>query len=357
MRTGSFSHRAAASSSAAGPLCRGYFDRVHRDDGSLVLAGWLLVLGRAADRVVVRLDGRVLGEAARVPFDGVASLYPDEPDARRAGFYFVAAAPPMDHGRWSRIEVDPIVGGRMVEGLSILHRPGWWADLPVPPEPLRIRVTGHGSVDYYRLGALQTLSDLLPALDESIGLGARPRVLDWGCGSGRVTGLLLAHWPEADVVGCDIDAEAIAWCDAHLAAGRFVECPRRPPTRLDAESFDVVIGFSVLTHLTRDRQAAWLAEIARLLRPGGRFLATVSGEFAALPPCPPAVRDDLARDGISDGFVDPALEDVAPPGYYRAVYQTEAYTRRAFEPFFEVLDYVPRAMSRFQDLVIARKPG
>lgn len=344
---------------SSGVRCRGYFDRVHWGDGILSLAGWVLALGHPVERLVVRHDGRPLGEAARHAFDGVASLYPDEPDAHLPGFAFDAFLPALDAGRFSTIDVNPVVAGVEAAGLSILHRPNAWGDLPLPPPPLRIRVTGHGSETYYRLTALQTFSDFHRPI-AALGLlakggGGARRVLDWGSGAGRVTGLFLRHWPDAEVVGCDIDEEAVAWCAAHLDPGGFVAIPRDPPTRFDAASFDLIVSHSVFTHLTRDRQDAWLAEMARVLAPGGHFLATVSGDFAALPPCPQAVRAELARDGISDGTLDAALDEVAPRGYYRTVYQTEAYTRRTFGRHFEIVDYVSQAISRYQDLVIMRK--
>ena len=57
--------------------------------------------------------------------------------------------------------------------------------------------------------------------EASLNLSKVGRVLDWGCGSGRVT----AHWvalrPGPEVHGCDIDADAIAWCNDQLRPGAF----------------------------------------------------------------------------------------------------------------------------------------
>jgi SAM-dependent methyltransferase len=171
-----------------------------------------------------------------------------------------------------------------------------------------------------------------------------------------VTGLFIRHLAGAEVVGCDIDSEAVAWCRNHLAPGRFVTIPTDPPTPFESESFDVVLSHSVFTHLTRDRQERWLVEMRRVLRPGGYFLASVSGDFAAQPPTPSPVRAQLERDGISDEEFDDALDDIAPSGYYRTVYQTESFTRRSFGRLFEIVDYLSQGMSHYQDLVIMRKP-
>ena len=93
---------------------------------------------------------------------------------------------------------------------------------------------------------------------------ARPRrVLDAGCGTGDFTALIAA--PE--VVAVDLSWAAVEAARARGLDARVADI-RRLPFR-DAE-FDVVACNWVLYHLP-DR-ARGLAELARVLRPGGRFV-------------------------------------------------------------------------------------
>ena len=104
------------------------------------------------------------------------------------------------------------------------------------------------------------------------------RVLDFGCGSGRV----LRHFHEeaahAEFWGSDIDAACIAWDGEHLDPPMsFVTNAEVPPLPFPDEHFDLVYAMSVFTHIT-DHWAAWLMELHRVLVTGGVLLATFMGE-------------------------------------------------------------------------------
>ncbi|MCB0829234.1 MAG: class I SAM-dependent methyltransferase, partial [Solirubrobacterales bacterium] len=51
-----------------------------------------------------------------------------------------------------------------------------------------------------------------------------------------------------------------------------------PPLGLEHESFDLIYAVSVFTHLA-DESLPWLIELHRLLKPGGRLIATYMGEW------------------------------------------------------------------------------
>ena len=181
-------------------------------------------------------------------------------------------------------------------------------------------------------------------------------MLDWGCGCGRLINTFGHLSPIGDINGSDIDAEAIAWCQANFSSVRFSVNPPAPPTEYPDDAFDLVVGKCVLTHLTRDLQLAWLDEMRRITAPGGLFLASVLGEAAAFYSRPdPRVRFILSKSGIFDEWKDISLDGVAPPGYYRDTLQTRAYTLRDVPESFEILDYVEEGWLKFQDLVVMRK--
>jgi SAM-dependent methyltransferase len=106
------------------------------------------------------------------------------------------------------------------------------------------------------------------------------RVLDWGCGPGR----LARHMAECfaptplELTAVDPDPAAIAWCRAHLPGIVFQEAPFRPPLPFDDQHFDAVYAFSVLTHLAEESQARWVDELRRVLKPGGVLVVTVHGD-------------------------------------------------------------------------------
>jgi len=207
------------------------------------------------------------------------------------------------------------------------------------------RVGGNTDAASYIQVGKEAAAQLMAAAVACLGSPVRD-VLDWGCGPGRVASHISRDYPEAALQGCDIDTEAVAWCNGHIA-GRFGVSPLYPPLAYAADTFDVVLACSVMTHLPRRVQRLWLREIARILRPGGVLAATVHGlAAAAIMGCP-----DLP--GIEDRYLDGNLDGVAPVGYYRDVLQTEEYTRDAWSDHFEIVEYQKTAIG-FQDLAVCR---
>ncbi len=62
----------------------------------------------------------------------------------------------------------------------------------------------------------------------------------------------------------------------------------------------------------------------------------------------------MEHAGILDETLDPALDGVAPE-YYRAAFQTPAFTRERWGREFESLDYVEGGLSALHDLVVLRR--
>jgi len=118
------------------------------------------------------------------------------------------------------------------------------------------------------------------------------RALDYGCGSARV----LRHFgPEAQrgaFWGCDIDRASIDWDRASLSPPfRFFGNDIAPPLAQPDEAFDLIWAMSVFTHIG-DLWSAWLAELHRLLAPGGILIASFLGEGMWAPLVGEAYRED-----------------------------------------------------------------
>ena len=110
-------------------------------------------------------------------------------------------------------------------------------------------------------------------LDELAGrLPDGARVLDLGCGAGRVARRLSGRF---DVTGVDISEEQLRLAPENAPGASF---RHGDFTRLDLPggSFDAVTALYSFVHVPREEHAALLGRIARWLKPGGLFLASLS---------------------------------------------------------------------------------
>jgi SAM-dependent methyltransferase len=148
---------------------------------------------------------------------------------------------------------------------------------PIPPAPLRGRVSLRDDAEIYdRIGAT-TREKLLAALPSEFSWDGA-RVLDFGCGAGRALRHLDDEARRCDeFLACDIDRASIDWVKANLDPPfhAFVN-ELEPPLPLESASLDLVYAISVFTHLS-DSWARWLAELHRVLKPGGLLFATFLG--------------------------------------------------------------------------------
>lgn len=116
-----------------------------------------------------------------------------------------------------------------------------------------------------------------------------PKILEVGCSSGFLLRRLRREKPEAAICGADIIDEPLR----RLAQSLRDEGLPTPLLRFDLttcplpdDSFDVVIALNVLEHIEDNARA--LAEVDRILKPGGAFIFEV--------PAGPGLYDDYDRE-------------------------------------------------------------
>ena len=151
------------------------------------------------------------------------------------------------------------------------NRPANAQELPVPPPHLLL---GHSdAVQFLSWGELH-FSSMEGILKRSGYMLARgQRILDFGCGSGRMIRWLRGIADGSDIWGVDIRAEHVLWCREHLQPPiHFAVTTVVPHLPLEDGYFDLIYAGSVLTHID-DLVDSWLLELSRLLKPGGsRYL-------------------------------------------------------------------------------------
>ena len=152
-----------------------------------------------------------------------------------------------------------------------------------PMTPSRALVEAVGGYDFHVVG--QHLSGIATTFGA---LQPHDRILDIGCGVGRLAVPLTRYLTTGEYAGFDISARAIRWCRKSISSSHsnfwfahadIANSHYNPRGALLPESFrfpcadqsvDVAFAASVFTHLEPASADHYLAETARVLKPGGR---------------------------------------------------------------------------------------
>jgi SAM-dependent methyltransferase len=104
------------------------------------------------------------------------------------------------------------------------------------------------------------------------------RVLDFGCGAGRVLRQFAPEAQMAEFWGCDIHTPSIAWIRENLEPPfHALTCEEEPGLRFPDGYFSLIYAISVFTHLA-ENATGWLLELRRILADDGLLLVTFLGE-------------------------------------------------------------------------------
>jgi ubiquinone/menaquinone biosynthesis C-methylase UbiE len=110
-----------------------------------------------------------------------------------------------------------------------------------------------------------------PLIEEAVQGRAGASILDCGCGTGHNLALLRRY---GRTVGIDVTASGLAY--AHRQGERAVAQASAVALPFGPGSFDVVTSFDVIYALPDREEAAALAEMFRVVRPGGHLVINVA---------------------------------------------------------------------------------
>lgn len=242
----------------------------------------------------------------------------------------------------------------------------------MPPRRLRAR-TGAPGVREFLMGGRQAVGELQFAL-ESIGRAFAQfhSVLDLGCGPARVLPHVATLAPDAVLSGCDIDRAAIEWASRHHPRLDWSTNRFEPPLPYGDGSFELVYSISVFSHLDEPFQDRWLAEVRRVLRPGGIALLSVHGSPAFEQFRRRAVstawcrrdafdRRSLAADEfLFEPYVRSVFNDAELPGIsgeYGLAFHGGGYLRAHWSAWLRVDAVLERGLTGWQDVVVCGRDG
>ena len=247
-------------------------------------------------------------------------------------------------------------------------------DFPVPPNSSMRKTSSKSVRHYYDSGLACYLPIAAMAQFYDVALHSPISVLDFGCGVGRQLLHFTRHYPAPRYYACDIDRTNITF----VASNFNVNCYTNsfsPPLRYDSASMDMIYSVSTFSHFTIEHHKLWLAELVRILKPGGHCFLTTEGlpAFSLMRSIFPSEQHEkrLKRDGflyreypklhedkgrrfripVANTFMGIDLSygnTVLLPSYIRENWPQHGV---------EVLAIIEGIIDKRQDLIVMRKPN
>jgi len=181
------------------------------------------------------------------------------------------------------------------------------------------------------------------------------RVLELGCAAGRMIRWLGDVADRCEIWGTDISAAHVYWCKQHMSPPfNFFITTTAPHLPFGDDYFDVIYAGSVFTHID-DLADAWLLELRRVLKPGGRLYITIHDQdtIRVLSNEP----YDLSKTLFcrKDFFENNDFEMFTIGRFMRSqVFYDSEYLKRTLAPFFECVSLTPEAYG-FQTGMLLKK--
>ena len=324
-------------------------DELNLSDSQVVIEGWCIPPYAVPVPLAFTHNGTVLRDSKRLRRNDIAIMLGMERD--EIGFGFRAGTPLTEACRRHDFFFEHAYTKRPFDANQGVYY--ICEDKPLPPKHLRIH--SHGSPDavsFVKEGStayVQIQRFLQEYFSKSI--EDFSRILDWGCGTGRVF-RYLSDGALAKLTGIDIDPQATEWCRKSFPNGEFLTVSIDPPTPIASGTFDLIYANSVLTHLRENDHDRWLQELYRLAKPKAVVLLTTFGElnwWRRKLPSSSFHEWKIDHAGFFDAGQNDDLDEIGIGDYYRNVFISHEYIARIWSRYFEIVDFVPGGIGSLQD--------
>ncbi len=219
---------------------------------------------------------------------------------------------------------------------------------PIPPSKLIFLVVGNISPKSYLNEGQYVISNMISLLKNcSIDIHNFKRILDFGCGSGR----LIRHLHSlngVELFGTDYNKKLIYWCKKNLPFARFKLNNLSPPIDFNDNIFDFIYSRSIFTHLDESLQKKWMGEFHRILDKNGILLFSTHGDFFI-----DILTENELREYKSGKLIFKGTEYKG--SNYSASFQNNKHVIDKLLSGFNLLSYIPGKSNFKQDIYILKK--
>ena len=248
-------------------------------------------------------------------------------------------------------------------------------DFKVPPNH-NIRTTSSTTIrHYYESGLTTTLPIVVSAMHAGIDPNLPLKVLDFGCGAGRQLLHVTRHYAHWQMSACDVDFDVVKFIKGAYPQVDVYASSFDPPLKYADGTFDMLYSVSIFSHLSSADRALWLAELNRVLKPGGLALLTFNGAHSLRVAHGRGLRREFTEEQLKgQGFIFDAPEQppeevarratnprfgqvgIGIPRSYGEMYYAPSRVNEFFgSNGFAVVRHLEGVIDRLQDLLVLRK--
>ncbi len=209
-------------------------------------------------------------------------------------------------------------------------------------------------------------------IDTHCDLEENANILDFGCGSLRVSRYLIQFADRFKYFACDVNSFSVKWAQSEFKdRANVFRMNNKPPLALGSESMDFIVCWSIFSHYSEHYSKLWIAELHRILRPSGYLLISFQSDHLIQQ----MTSNDMVAQTRSEGVDLKKFRRHYRKvgfGFYKCYSQTEDdfgfdvdnfgmafisanYIKRNWTRLFAVMCIDPGAIGNFQDGVLLRK--
>jgi ubiquinone/menaquinone biosynthesis C-methylase UbiE len=177
---------------------------------------------------------------------------------------------------------------------------GWFTDDSAALYDTQVEALFTGTADAMRRAALAEIARELKGRDQR-----RVRLLDLACGNGRFLTQLMTNYPRLQAAGLDLSPTYTDAARIRLADWPHVEVLHEAAEAMpiDSAALDIVVSIFLFHELPPKIRPRVLAEIARVLKPGGLCIIADSVQFGDYP------KMDGVLEYFPHGFHEPYFKN------------------------------------------------
>jgi SAM-dependent methyltransferase len=203
------------------------------------------------------------------------------------------------------------------------------------------------------------------SIDQSLAAAGRreiSRILDFGCGHGRVLRVLRRAFPDAQITAADIDRDGVAFCVRTFGAIGVHSSIDAASISFDCD-FDLIWAGSVFTHIDKAGWKAFLALLRNSLAPDAVLVFSVHG-----PDVERKVRSGERTYSLEPATVASVLEHYAESGfgygdypgmtgYGISIVEPQAARALVEDAGLRLVTHIPVGWDNHQDIVACVRAG